>query len=259
LEEQVAQYKKFDQEHKTKAQSERAELERTLKEGASKELEETVANLKKEAQESVEKARGEGLLLVSQFLRLAAVRRSEEYDAELEENKALEGLLAAAYAGTSAAVSTLTKLINGSNESVDLGEGQQYNVTCKSNTNLRIIFRADFAQMLISRPLPWNQCPFKRRTPRSRLPPLKISPQARTLSYRATPPLPMLDLLRSMLKQVLSAPNRSLMNRRVFHKTLVSVMVLTLLRRRTGIITTICLPRKSGFRYNAMLQRPKPV
>ena len=92
LEEQVAQYTKFDQDYKSRAQAEKAEMEKTFNERASKQLDEEIAAVKAEAHATAVKEQEQSLLIISQFLRLAAVRRGEEEHAELEENKALEGL-----------------------------------------------------------------------------------------------------------------------------------------------------------------------
>lgn len=131
LEEQIAQYTKFDQEYKTKAQSDKAALEKTFAERASKELEEAVASVKSEARETAVKDQQQSLLIVSQFLRLAAVRRGEEEHADSDENQALESLLGAVYAGTTGAVNAMVNLIEGSEETITLIDGQASSITCK--------------------------------------------------------------------------------------------------------------------------------
>ena len=77
------------------------------------------------------KEQEESLLLVSQFLRLAAIRRGEEENAELEESKALEGLLASVYTGNSTAVSAMINLIKGSSETLKSVDNEDTAVTCK--------------------------------------------------------------------------------------------------------------------------------
>ncbi|KAH8656942.1 hypothetical protein BGZ60DRAFT_383917 [Tricladium varicosporioides] len=129
LEEQIAQYKKFDQEYKAKSQAEKAEFEKTLAERSSKEIEEavTAANV-----EAVSKARSEqenSLLLLSQFLRLAAIRRGDDENPELEENKALEGLLARVYGGDASAVASMNNLLNGSGEQIPSVNGDLLTTT----------------------------------------------------------------------------------------------------------------------------------
>lgn len=131
LEEQIAQYKKFDQEYKTKLQVEKAEFEKTFNERASKELEEKV----KAAKDSVAKEKAEeqesNLLLITKFLCLAALRRSPENDPELDENKGIEGLLTQVYSGDEAAVAAMTKIIQGSSEVCSSVNGEELTTTCK--------------------------------------------------------------------------------------------------------------------------------
>ncbi|KAF5874465.1 uncharacterized protein Bfra_004474 [Botrytis fragariae] len=129
LEEQIAQYKKFDQEYKTKLQLEKAEFEKTFNERASKELEEKV----KAAKDSVAKEKAEeqesNLLLITKFLCLAALRRSPENDPELDENKGIEGLLTQVYSGDEAAVAAMTKIIQGSSEVCSSVNGEELTTT----------------------------------------------------------------------------------------------------------------------------------
>lgn len=131
LEEQIAQYKKFDQEYKIKLQTEKAELEKNYTERASKELEEAVSSAKSEVSASAVKEQQDNLLLLSQFLKLAAIRRGEDETAEREESKALEGLLAQVYAGDASAVAAMLSLIQGSSETVLSVTGETLTVTCK--------------------------------------------------------------------------------------------------------------------------------
>jgi TolA-binding protein len=131
FEEQIAQFKKFDQEYKAASQAEKAEFERTHTERASKDLEEAVASAKAEGAAAAAEAQESNLLLLSQFLRLAAIRRGEDEDPELEENKALEGLLGRVYTGDAAAVSSMLSLINGSDEKIYSVNGDPLTVTCR--------------------------------------------------------------------------------------------------------------------------------
>ncbi|CAD6443627.1 38508c6e-d30e-4606-90aa-d807c8709e39 [Sclerotinia trifoliorum] len=129
LEEQIAQYKKFDQEYKTKLQVEKAEFEKTFSERASTELEEKV----NAAKESVAKEKAEeqeaNLLLITKFLCLAALRRSPENDPNLDENKGIEGLLTQVYSGDEAAVAAMTKIIQGSEEICSSVNGEELTTT----------------------------------------------------------------------------------------------------------------------------------
>jgi hypothetical protein len=131
LEEQIAQYKKFDQEYKSRSQAEKAEFEKTLTEKADKELEEAVAAAKADAATESKKEQQKNMLLLSQFLRLAAARRAEETDSALDENMALEGVLLAIYGGDDNAVAAMTKLIEASEEKTFAVTGEFLNTTCE--------------------------------------------------------------------------------------------------------------------------------
>ncbi|KAM3077345.1 hypothetical protein ACMFMG_006695 [Clarireedia jacksonii] len=116
LEEQIAQYKKFDQEYKTKLVQEKAEFERSFTERANKETEEKVNAAKEAVAKQKDEEQESNLLLIAKFLCLAALRRSPENDPNLDENKAIEGLLTQLYSGDENAVSAMTKIIKGSDE-----------------------------------------------------------------------------------------------------------------------------------------------
>lgn len=73
----------------------------------------------------------DNFLALSQFLRLAAARRAEEADPTLDENMALEGVLLAVYGGDEHAVSTMIKLVEGSDEKTVGTAGEQLESTCK--------------------------------------------------------------------------------------------------------------------------------
>jgi hypothetical protein len=131
-EEQIAHFKKFDQEYKAASQAEKAAFEKTHTDRSSKKLEEAVASAKAEGATTASEAQESNLLLLSQFLRLAAIRRGEDEDPDLEENKALEGLLGRVYTGDAAAVSSMLSLINGSDEKIHSVNGDPLTVTCRS-------------------------------------------------------------------------------------------------------------------------------
>ncbi|TVY43896.1 hypothetical protein LOCC1_G003844 [Lachnellula occidentalis] len=129
LKEQIEQYKKFDQEYKTAAQTEKAQFEKTFTERSVKELEEAVAAAKAEAVASAKQEHEDGLLALSQFLKLAAVRRTTEEHQDAPENIALESLLVKVYTGDLTAVSFISKIIQGSTENVASQEGDILPVT----------------------------------------------------------------------------------------------------------------------------------
>lgn len=70
------------------------------------------------------------LLTLTKFLQLAAIRRSEEEKAELEDSKAFEGLLTEIYAGNDTAVTHMLKLMQGSTETIRSPMGEELTITC---------------------------------------------------------------------------------------------------------------------------------
>lgn len=129
LEEQIAQYKKFDEEYRARSQAEKAGFEKTFTDKAAKELELAVASARGEAEATALKEQKDNLLLLSQFLKLAAIRRGEDEATELEESKALEGLLAQVYAGDASAVAAMLSLIQGTNDTITSIAGEPLTVT----------------------------------------------------------------------------------------------------------------------------------
>jgi hypothetical protein len=112
--------------------AEKASLQKSFEERAAKELEESLSAAKKEAVEEAKREQREALLLISQFLRLAAVRRGDEdADSSLDENMALEGVLAKVYTGDNSAVDTMVKLIEGASDHTASVNSDPLNTTCK--------------------------------------------------------------------------------------------------------------------------------
>lgn len=121
---------KLDEEYRTRGAADLAELEKSLTAKHDKDKADTVAQLKEQnAGEAAETQRA-SLLLLSQFLRLAAARRSEDADASLDENMALEGVLLNVYSGDDTAVSTMLKLVEGSNDKTQSVNGDELQTTC---------------------------------------------------------------------------------------------------------------------------------
>ncbi|OAA63193.1 hypothetical protein ISF_05069 [Cordyceps fumosorosea ARSEF 2679] len=121
LEEQLAQYQRVHDQYTAQAASEKAEFENRLqkaKEDASA-----------EAKEASDKSLQDNLLLLSQFLRLAAHSRGESQNPEADENQAIEGVLLAIYSGDSSAVAAMIKLIQGSGEQVISVAGEKLEST----------------------------------------------------------------------------------------------------------------------------------
>ncbi|KAF2660833.1 hypothetical protein K491DRAFT_674457 [Lophiostoma macrostomum CBS 122681] len=123
-EEQIAQYKKFDQEYQQKIAQEKDILQKSH----SGELEKLKETLKEEAALEHKKAFQEKFLTLSRFLRAAAARRQLEDD-DSDLTKAFEGALLLVYGGDASAVAAVEKLIDGSEDSVPSTEGTSLSVT----------------------------------------------------------------------------------------------------------------------------------
>ncbi|KAL8918954.1 MAG: hypothetical protein Q9208_007064 [Pyrenodesmia sp. 3 TL-2023] len=113
LEEQVAQYKQFDEEYQKRLATEKAALETSHKDELDKVKE--AATLAAKA-ESAKEAK-DNLLALSKFLRAAAAKR-QGGDETSPENRAFEGALLLVYGGEAAAVAAMESLIVGSDEKV---------------------------------------------------------------------------------------------------------------------------------------------
>ncbi|GAW15041.1 hypothetical protein ANO14919_044490 [Xylariales sp. No.14919] len=128
-EEQLVQYKKVDEDYRSRSAADKVALEKTLAEKFEKEKADAIAEVTEKAAADSKQALHDSLLALSQFLRLAAARRSEEADASLDENMALEGVLLNVYSGDENAVSTMLKLIEGSSETTHSVAGDELQTT----------------------------------------------------------------------------------------------------------------------------------
>ncbi|KAI0880128.1 uncharacterized protein GGS22DRAFT_175943 [Annulohypoxylon maeteangense] len=129
LEEQLAQYKKVDEDYRSRFTAEKASLEKSLSEKFEKEKVDAINEIKEKAAADSKNIKHDSLLILSQFLRLAAARRTEEADPTADENMALEGVLLNVYSGDENAVSTMIKLIEGSEETTLGVSGDQLQTT----------------------------------------------------------------------------------------------------------------------------------
>lgn len=120
-EEQLAQYQKLHEQYRSRAAAEKAEWEKSL--GQLKE--DAVSEAKAGFQQSMK----DNLLALSQFLRLAAYRREEANDPESDESQAIEGVLLAIYAGDDSAVSSMLKLVQGTDDKVLSVPGEELQTT----------------------------------------------------------------------------------------------------------------------------------
>lgn len=121
----------MDEEYRSRGAADKAKLEKELTEKLEKEKADALVAATAKAAADIQNAQHDGLLVLSQFLRLAAARRSEDADASLDENMALEGVLLNVYSGDENAVSTMLKLIQGSEEKTRSVSGDELQTTCK--------------------------------------------------------------------------------------------------------------------------------
>jgi len=126
FEEQLAQFKQFDDESQKRLTSEKSALETSHKEELEKARDASVAEAKAEG----EKQSKDNLLVLSKFLRAAAAKR-QGGDENSPENRAFEGALLLVYGGELGAVTAMEKLILGSDEMVPTVDGVPSDFSCK--------------------------------------------------------------------------------------------------------------------------------
>lgn len=126
LEEQIAQYKQFDEDYQKRLSGERINLESAHKDELQKVKDAAIAGAaaagKKEAKDN--------LLILSKFLRAAAAKR-QGGDETSPENRAFEGALLLVYGGEAAAVVAMESLISGSDEKVPTVDQTPSEFTCE--------------------------------------------------------------------------------------------------------------------------------
>ncbi|KAL8853321.1 MAG: hypothetical protein Q9221_001797 [Calogaya cf. arnoldii] len=113
LEEQVAQYKQFDEDYQKRLATEKAALETSHKDELEKVKEAAIAEAKAESAKEAK----DNLLVLSKFLRAAAAKR-QGGDETSPENRAFEGALLLVYGGEVGAVAAMESLIAGGDEKV---------------------------------------------------------------------------------------------------------------------------------------------
>lgn len=129
LEEQVAQYKKFEADFQVQLQRQKEELTAQH----AKDLDKARADAGSLHHTTSAAELRSKLLIFSQFLRCAAAKRMVEEDAHLEENQAFEGALLLVYGGDDKAVQAALDLIDGKEEKVSSVNGTPTDVTCRSH------------------------------------------------------------------------------------------------------------------------------
>ncbi|KAI4119845.1 MAG: hypothetical protein LQ345_000312 [Seirophora villosa] len=113
LEEQVAQYKQFDEDYQKRLATEKAALETSHKEELDKVKDAAISAAKAESAKEAK----DNLLVLSKFLRAAAAKRQGGDEAS-PENRAFEGALLLVYGGEAGAVAAMESLIVGSDDKV---------------------------------------------------------------------------------------------------------------------------------------------
>lgn len=126
FEEQLAQYKQFDEEYQKRIAAEKSALETSHKD----ELEKVRDAALSEAQLEGKKESKDSLLILSKFLRAAAAKR-QGGDETSPENRAFEGALLLVYGGDASAVAAMEKLISGSEDLVPTVDQTPSEFTCK--------------------------------------------------------------------------------------------------------------------------------
>lgn len=127
LEEQIAQYKQFDEDYQKRLSAEKAALESSHRSELEKVKDAAVTEAKAEGKKEVK----DSLLVLSKFLRAAAAKRQDVDATNEEENKAFEGALLLVYGGDANAVIAMEKLIEGSDEKVPTVHGDALDISCE--------------------------------------------------------------------------------------------------------------------------------
>ncbi|KAF4507158.1 hypothetical protein G6O67_005825 [Ophiocordyceps sinensis] len=136
MEEQLALYQKVHDQYRSRAKADKAELEKSL--------DKAKADAVGAAKQEFKKSQQEHLLVLSQFLRLAAYRREEAKDPESDESQAIEGVLLAIYAGDETAVASMLKLIEGSEEPILSVPGEHLQTTYSNVKTLAREYKTPF-------------------------------------------------------------------------------------------------------------------
>ncbi|KAI4096123.1 MAG: hypothetical protein LQ344_001186 [Seirophora lacunosa] len=137
LEEQVAQYKQFDEDYQKRLASEKAALETSHKEELDKVKDAAISAAKAESAKEAK----DNLLVLSKFLRAAAAKRQGGDEAS-PENRAFEGALLLVYGGEAGAVAAMESLIVGSDDKVPTVDQVPSEYTCKPDVRHLYHYRA---------------------------------------------------------------------------------------------------------------------
>lgn len=122
FEDQLAQFQILQEQFRTKATDDKTKWTKTS--------DQAKLDAVKEAKEEFQNVLNENLLVLSQFLRLAAYRREEALEPDADESQAIEGVLLAIYSGDHNAVQSMLKLVEGSSDPIISVPGEQLQTTC---------------------------------------------------------------------------------------------------------------------------------
>ena len=184
FEEQLAQYKQFDEEYQKRIAAEKSALETSHR----NELEKVQNAAVSEAQAEGKKESKDSLLILSKFLRAAAAKR-QGGDETSPENRAFEGALLLVYGGDASAVAAMEKLIAGTEDLVPTVDQTPSEFTCELAFGLHKLRRYHtnaFTQSSKSRTL-LQSMPLtllRRRGPRMSLNPNLTLPQPKLKGFR---------------------------------------------------------------------------
>lgn len=126
LEDQLSQYKHFEEEHQKQLNAEKEALEAAH----AKELEHSKETVTAEVLAESNSRVRDNLLRLSRFLRAAAGKR-QSGDESSSENRAFEGALLLLYGGDNSAVDAMMCLINSSEEMVPTVDSNLTDFTCE--------------------------------------------------------------------------------------------------------------------------------
>ena len=128
LEDQISQYKQFDEDYQKRLVAEKTALETSHKDEIQKVKDTAVAEA---AAKSKTEAK-DNLLVLSRFLRAAAAKR-QGGDESSPENRAFEGALLLVYGGEVQAVTAMESLIHGSEDKVPTVDNTPSDFSCKNS------------------------------------------------------------------------------------------------------------------------------
>ncbi|KAH7031946.1 hypothetical protein B0J12DRAFT_704034 [Macrophomina phaseolina] len=133
LEEQLAQYKKIQDEFQTKL----VRQKETSEAAHAKQLKELEDKIRAEEAAKADKLFKQRVLIFSQFLRSAAARR-QQGEEETELSRAFEGALLQVYGGNPEAVEAAEKLMNGSDDHVISTEGLELSISSDPSADAEV-------------------------------------------------------------------------------------------------------------------------